>query len=435
MKKIFLFIAISFMLISCDSPVVKTFDIDVYEQLLNTDNIKETLTELTSAKYDGRASGSEGNVLAATYITNKLASYGVSPMDNGSYLKEYQQSDTRYFDKDHYFTMSVGEATNKQNYRYCYDLDFIPYNSREEFALTSTILEYSTAVTDYSNKAVLVDYSKISKATSSALMLIYNYPDASFPNIEYGSGEYFSQNTTISNRIMISNEAKNKIVEQINNGNNSFNIDYQVHIASKKVNNIIGVLDNNKEQWVIISSHYDHVGRFDSLDDGYYPGALDNASGVASMLEISRILALYKSQLKYNYMFLSFNGEEAGLYGSKAYVENPYVALSKVKAQYNIDMVGGGSNDYNLEIPGYITTEYQKAISDSTKKYGITNYKIMNNAMDSDHYYFGQKRIPAMTFCHFDDRYYHRPGDSEDKINYSIMKIQLNMIGNIFLSK
>ncbi|HQC32891.1 MAG TPA: hypothetical protein PLN15_03700, partial [Bacilli bacterium] len=86
-----------------------------------------------------------------------------------------------------------------------------------------------------------------------------------------------------------------------------------------------------------------------------------------------------------------------------------------------------------LEIIGNIgglTTAVETKCAD----YDIDNYTIYGNQANSDHYWLGQMRIVSLSFVHFDDRFYHRPADTEDKINYEVFANQLSMIASLMLT-
>jgi len=94
------------------------------------------------------------------------------------------------------------------------------------------------------------------------------------------------------------------------------------------------------KETVILGAHHDHLGTQGGL---VFPGADDNASGSAVLLEIARVLAATGSRPKRSLLFLSFAGEEQGLLGSRFYVANPSVPLSAVTAMVNVDHAGVGN--------------------------------------------------------------------------------------------
>ncbi|MEL6924042.1 MAG: M20/M25/M40 family metallo-hydrolase, partial [Bacteroidota bacterium] len=104
--------------------------------------------------------------------------------------------------------------------------------------------------------------------------------------------------------------------------------------------NVLAYLDNGAETTVIIGAHYDHLGMGGSGsrhtgEAAIHNGADDNASGVAAMFQIAEHLKTSGNAKGNNYLFIGFSGEEMGLFGSKYYVENPTVDLTKVNYMLN----------------------------------------------------------------------------------------------------
>ena len=140
------------------------------------------------------------------------------------------------------------------------------------------------------------------------------------------------------------------------------------------------------DSFIVFSAHYDHLGTIGNK--AYYPGAHDNASGVAALLDIATYFS--KNQPKYSVVFLFFCGEEVGLIGSKYFVNHPLITLNKIKTLINMDMFCGG--DEGIMIVNAKADETQpicKALCNinDTHKY-ISQIKTRPNAANSDHYFF-----------------------------------------------
>jgi hypothetical protein len=112
------------------------------------------------------------------------------------------------------------------------------------------------------------------------------------------------------------------------------------------VNNVLAYLPGKTDEYVVLGAHYDHLGRgtFGSLAPPQIgqirPGADDNASGTAGLLELARMLAPLKGQLQRRILFASFAGEEIGLLGSAEWVKQPTKPLDKAVAMLNMDIIG-----------------------------------------------------------------------------------------------
>jgi Peptidase family M28 len=115
-------------------------------------------------------------------------------------------------------------------------------------------------------------------------------------------------------------------------------------LSSKRQSmNVIGLLPGQdpalRDEYVVITAHLDHIGKGAAINgDSIYNGALDNASGVAVMLEVARLLAESPQRRRRSVIFIALTGEEKGLLGSDYYARNPTVPLERVVANINMDM-------------------------------------------------------------------------------------------------
>jgi hypothetical protein len=221
------------------------------------------------------------------------------------------------------------------------------------------------------------------------------------------------------------------VTKYFNDPQATIDINMKIDIVPKKRKgtNVAGFIDNKAKNAIIIGAHFDHLGYGEdenSLDrtKQIHNGADDNASGVAAVIELARMLQA--SSLKQNnYLFLAFSGEELGLYGSKYFVEHPTIDLAAVDYMINLDMVGR-LNDTNpmLTIGGFGTSPAWAIAYASSGKRGLYNGSLQfkfdsSGTGPSDHTSFYLKDIPVLfyfTGVHSD---YHKASDDFDKINYA----------------
>ncbi len=215
----------------------------------------------------------------------------------------------------------------------------------------------------------------------------------------------------------------------------SLHIDIETTHAT--VNNVLAWLPGETDEYVIIGAHYDHLGRgnFDSLSPSQvgriHPGADDNASGTAGVLELARLLAPQRGQLKRSILFMNFAGEELGLLGSAAWVKDPTRPLAKAVAMLNMDMIGRIQDD-KVYIGGVGTGSTFRAVLD--KAQGHSPFKVEYSAggySSSDHTSFVPKRIPVLFFFSGLHSDYHKPSDTWDKINATSAVHLLDLVGNV----
>jgi Zn-dependent M28 family amino/carboxypeptidase len=215
----------------------------------------------------------------------------------------------------------------------------------------------------------------------------------------------------------------------------SLNIDIETTRAT--VDNILAWLPGQTDEYVIIGAHYDHLGRgnFDSLAPSQigqiHPGADDNASGTAGVLELARLLAPQRGKLKRSILFMDFAGEELGLLGSAEWVKEPTRPLAKAVAMINMDMIGRIKDD-KVYIGGVGTGSTFKAVLDQAQK--EAPFRIEYSAggySSSDHTSFVTKKIPVLFFFSGLHSDYHKPSDTWDKINGPSAARLLDMVESV----
>lgn len=184
--------------------------------------------------------------------------------------------------------------------------------------------------------------------------------------------------------------------------------------------NVIGVLRGNdpelKDEWLILGAHFDHLGR---RGTAIYHGADDNASGTAVLIETARNLAARRGELRRSVMFVAFDGEEAGLLGSRYLTGN--LPEGEVKLVASLDMVGWLRASKRLRIAGVATLDDGKKIFGNVDGGGewLKLKKFDTFIMGgSDHDPFGSMGIPALHISTGMRSPYHKPEDTPDKIDY-----------------
>ncbi|QCX41118.1 M28 family peptidase [Aureibaculum algae] len=198
--------------------------------------------------------------------------------------------------------------------------------------------------------------------------------------------------------------------------------------------NILGYINNNAKQTIIIGAHHDHLGygQEGSLYRGkeklIHNGADDNASGVATLLNLAEKLT--KTNTGNNYLIMTFSGEEMGLLGSNYFVKNATINLDSANYMINMDMVGRLKEDNALAIYGVGTSPIFKHIVNAYND----NFKLIikeSGVGPSDHTSFYLNDIPVLHFFTGQHEDYHKPADDSDKLNYKGMETISNYIFNI----
>ena len=189
--------------------------------------------------------------------------------------------------------------------------------------------------------------------------------------------------------------------------------------------NLYGYITGKTEDVIVITAHYDHLGirKREAQTDSIYNGADDNASGTAALLSLIKYYQQHPPS--HTLVFAALDGEEEGLQGAKAFLQQAPVALTRIKLNINMDMVSRnekgelyvcGTNHYPALKP-YVT----KAADSSALKVLMGHDKPEEGSNDwtsqSDHYEFHRKGIPFLYFGVEDHADYHRASDEFEKID------------------
>jgi hypothetical protein len=202
--------------------------------------------------------------------------------------------------------------------------------------------------------------------------------------------------------------------------------------------NVLGVLPGSNPlyagQSVVISAHYDHLGfgwpDAHAGDHGkLHPGADDNASGVAALLELARVLA--DSRPERTLIFAAFSGEEAGLLGSREFVRQAQQPgarwpLSGMLADLNLDTVGRLDGGAITLLGADSATEWPFIFSGASATTGIATTVVTQAVNGSDHTAFVEAGVPAVQLFASTATDYHRPSDTADKIDVAgLVKVEV----------
>jgi hypothetical protein len=195
--------------------------------------------------------------------------------------------------------------------------------------------------------------------------------------------------------------------------------------------NILAIIEGTdpalKNEVILVSAHYDHVG-YGNARNSYGPtgyihnGADDNASGASTLLEVAQACAQLEPKPKRSILFALWDAEESGLNGSKHWLSKPTMKLSDVRLMINMDMVGRLRNN-KLTVYGARTARgLRKLVSLPNGGEPMTIDFDWQIRSDSDHHPFYMRGIPILmlhTGLHGD---YHRPSDDVEKLNVDGMQ-------------
>lgn len=364
---------------------------------------------LENNKDNARVTGFEGEHEAANYILDQFKNLGLSTelrtienidgfIDEGSKLKvDGENIEVK--------TMTYSKPTTKSLEG---ELVYVGLGKTEDFEkidVNGKIAIIQRGTISFADKAINA-YNNGAKG-----VIIYNNTNGML------SGTLGSLADSKIPTVGMNLEQGEKLVTKLNAGETvmaSLNVDTQIRADSHSYN-VIGEIGANKgiknPQTIIIGAHFDSVS---------CPGANDNASGTATILELAKLLSQpeIKSKLQYNVRLVAFGAEEIGLIGSDEYVAQLIESgeAENIAGMINLDMVGTGDRlvTYNLnkEADHKMTDLAEASIKELGYKYG-GHY----NSSSSDHAPFEASGIPSVFIQIDDDPYYHTDEDTVDKID------------------
>jgi hypothetical protein len=439
---------------------------------------------LSADSLDGRATGTAGQWKAAHYIASVFKQYNLCPLgDSGTYFQQFLLEEKKDADTSYIVLHSKGHSK-----KYFFGKDFVVSNpiscsmaapvvfvgdlsENLSLRIPDTLRNYIAIV--IVQESILNRFSDFTSLTENVQRLAKGKVRAVviFPPQDselYKS--YFTQ--TIKNKkqkfsflatdsqfslpviyvtssmakeiLRISKLSYENLERHFRSTSYPLSIDHlrlslfqHSERTSIRTCNVVGFLPGNDSsksmETIVFSAHHDHLGRINSTT--YYPGADDNGSGSAILLELVQAFSKISHSLKRNILFISFTGEENGLLGSTYFVSNPPIPLSNIIAIFNIDMVGRKDNNHIM--PNYIyiiganrtsrrLDSLLQAANDRTIHFQL-DYRYNDEQEPtrlfwrSDHSPFVQHGIPAIFFFGGFHRDYHSPFDTKDKLLYDKM--------------
>jgi len=218
-------------------------------------------------------------------------------------------------------------------------------------------------------------------------------------------------------------------------------INVKASIEEKTSENVAALLEGSdpklKNEYVVFTAHYDHVG-VSAVDGAIYHGADDDGSGTSTILELAEAFVLNPVKPKRSLLFMTVGWSEKGLLGSSYYSDHPLFPLEQTIANINMDMVGRidkkhtdandkryvyviGSDKISMELDSLVTGANKQTVRLSLDYLYNDDNDPNQFYRRSDHYNFARKGVPIVFFFTGVHEDYHRPTDTVDKILFENM--------------
>ena len=459
-------------------------------QTIRPEALRGTMRFLASDLLEGRGTGSRGYQLAAEYVATQFESLGLTAGANGSYFQavpfveakqDSQQTTVRFGDRT--LTPEADYTAYADPVRAVADVDApvvfagygvtapdrgyddyksidargkvvaivtggprgFPSEERAHFGASSTKLQNAA---DHGAVGIITIRSPYSERMAawprvvrqSRLGSMYWLEPAGMP---HGSRRELTGQITLSRSgaeaLFGGAAALDQAIAALENGQRASR-DLPVRVAMHVVSsqrrltspNVVGVLEGSdaqlRNQFVVYSGHLDHLGISEPVDgDTINNGALDNASGIAAMLEIARAFAEAPRRPRRSIMFLATTGEEKGLKGADYFANNPTVPAQAIAANINVDEILMQARTRDVVLIGAEHSTIADAAADVSR---ATNVAISPDAFPdeavfvrSDQYPFVKRGIPAV----FVIAGYHAVDPNVDA-----QKLQMNWVETLY---
>ncbi|MCP3933169.1 MAG: M28 family peptidase [Bacteroidetes bacterium] len=471
-----------------------------FAQTISAEDLKKHLFTLASSEFEGRETGQPGQKKAAEYISRQFQSYGLPKIgDDGSYFQKIAFVSEKWEEiqlsingtvykhlRDYYALPSDNNhqplVQSDEVLFLGYGIDdpaYSDYNGNDVEGKTILIyqgepvnkkgISFLTGTRESSdwsnnmkkkletahkhgvNNILFIDaevQKNIGKYRSRILDSSMKMKKDATSQVGYANNAFIS--TGIAKNIVGKNFKKLiKARKKIQKAGKPISVAFpcKLELVQKKKErriqgeNVLGYIEGTDEELkneiVVVTAHYDHLGK---RGEAIYFGADDNASGTSSVLEVCQAFAEAKKQgigPRRSVLLMLVSGEEKGLLGSKFYSEYPLFPLENTVANVNVDMVGRVDKKHE-ENPDYIYVigadriskdlhHINEAVNDQFTQleldYTYNSEKDPNRYYyRSDHYNFAKKGIPVVFYFNGTHQDYHRTSDTAEKINFEKME-------------
>ncbi len=433
---------------------------------IDINSLINTVSYFASPTLEGRMAASPGYFLAAEYAANWFKKYGILPANNNSYFQKFyveyneikepillklidnEKSKEYKLGKDFVFRGFTGSGNVTAQVVFCgygisqpelgYD-DYEGVDVKDKIVMVFKYhpkwsLEAGKFINGNPREKAAIAFNHGAKA-----ILFVSFPNDPEPqkpigSVISGSGEQNENFPELHIDLPVANDffvGSGFTLKELQTKIDSLKKPFSVNLKKfanvivnakyqkeKETVNIIGYIPGTdeklKDEYIVLGAHLDHVGK--QGDTLYFPGANDNASGSAAVLEVSKAFSLSGIKPKRTLIFILFSNEESGLQGADFYVNNPLFPLDKTVAMLNMDCVGyGDSIQLGSGKTSPILWDLAKNIDSKTDNLTI-NQTWGGGGADASP--FHQKGIPTLYFVTTNSyKHLHLPSDKPETLN------------------
>lgn len=356
---------------------------------------RKVINTMSSPIFKGRGYAENGDKIASAYIAEEFKNTDLIPINNGSYFQEFKISANTFPDR---VSLMLNNTLLTTGVDYLVDA--------ASAGVSGTFKVISVKRADLNTPEKLKGL--VSRAKNAFILLDNSMPETGTVQDK----EKITLNITalledkeldFKGLVILGNEKLTwttsghqypRPVLQVNSSRfaqklgvkkvNTITVEIDQHFFPEyTTRNVVGMIKGSSasDSVIVITAHYDHLGLMGK--DVHFPGANDNASGVAMLLNLAKYYSIQKPV--YNIVFICFSGEEIGLMGSRAFVQNPLVALDKIKFLINFDIAGTGDAGIKIVNGSVFKSQFDMLVSLNDRYRLLPKVDIRGEACNSDH--------------------------------------------------
>lgn len=356
---------------------------------------KKTVKSLSAPEMHGRGYIKNGDRIAANYIQNEFKKLGLKNF-NDSYLQKFPIN-INVFPRR--MKLKVGGKRLKPG------IDFIIHPNSQSGRGRGRLLWLDTLLhkepkrvqdflkTDLSRKILVykAKYLQQLQRNSQIKIELFRKLEESKAAIELNDKLTAGYSTKPLNRtiLKVKTASFDKTARRA-----KFAVDNQF-LQGYQTQNVVGYIEGQHvpDSFMVFTAHYDHMGRMGKKV--YFPGANDNASGVAMLIELAKHYSKPQNKPKHSILFIAFGAEEVGLIGSFYFVKRPPLDLGNIKFLVNFDIVGTGDDGVKVVNGTVFRQEFDRLKKINGQKKYLPKVEIRGKAAISDHYFFTENGVPS----------------------------------------
>lgn len=425
-------------------PVSAQVQFDFSDEAVQNRLIEDVYT-LASDEMEGREAGTGGEQKAAAYIKMRMQEIGLQPMFGESFYQEFPFPGDWLWGEDN--TLAIGDNV----FVHGEDYHVLPGSASGFFSLPFVDVGFGLTGLEVDGFEDYCDYTGLEDIEGKLFLMEFYVPEEldtladrrifqllfqkvrtaqekGAAGIVFVNSKSERDDPPVDLRmsrsgfempVLFAHEEVHRTM--LENPREELSMEVNIYREELTAINVAGYIDNQAERTVVIGAHYDHIGyggrgSRSPGERAIHPGADDNASGTAGILEAARYIS-HSTLDQHNYIFIAFSAEEKGLIGSRYFTDSDAYNMEQINYMFNLDMIGR-LEDNNLTIIGTGTSPQWDELIDQHAPEHLVIRKSPGGRGGSDHTSFYLKDIPVLFFFTGVHEDYHRPGDTADKVNF-----------------